>query len=50
MAEKKRKQKRTSPAAEERRLERERYDERTRLLEERVTELVERLKDRRKAS
>ncbi len=44
MASKKRK--RTTRTPEERRLERERYDERTRLLEERVAQLM----DRRKAS
>ncbi len=47
MAQKKSTSTRASRTTEERRLERERYDARTRLLEERVAQLMERLQARR---
>ena len=43
------KRKRTARTPEERRLERERYEERTRLLEERIARGIARLQSRREA-
>jgi hypothetical protein len=43
------KRKKTTRTAEERRLERERYDERTRLLEDRIARGLARLQARREA-